>query len=164
MSDSRAAAAGWGVKRTVLTAGLTAAIVEILVVLPVESALGVPPLQLLQSIASGWQGPAAFAGGVVSAAFGAALHLSISLVAAAVFVYASRLWPVLVARYLSAGLVYGALVHAVMNYVIVPLSSASAGPSSEAPSIATSFAVHVFCFGLPISLVNRYAATRTRLP
>ena len=162
MMDSRAAVSRWSRKQTIFIAGLAAAVVEMLVVLPVQSALGVTPLQVFQSIASGWQGEAAYAGGMASALFGAALHLFISLVAAGVFVYASRIWPVLVARYLSAGLIYGALVYGVMNYVVVPLSAVSFKPASAASLIVTSFAVHVFFFGLPIPLVTRFAAMRPR--
>ena len=162
MIDSRATATRWGPNRTSLVAGLAAAIVELLVVLPVQGAMGAPPLLVFQSIASGWLGEAAYAGGLASALFGAALHLFISLVAAGIFVYASRVWPILVVRYLSAGLVYGALVYAVMNYVVVPLSAATFRPAAALPLIATSFAVHVFFFGLPIALVTRFAASRRR--
>jgi len=162
MIDSHATAARWGVHQTVLIAGAVAAAVEMLVVLPIQSLLGVPPLILFQSIASGWQGSAAYSGGLASALLGAALHLVISTVAAGIFVYASRIWPILVQRYFFSGLVYGALVYAVMTYVVVPLSAASLKPATETPLIATSFAVHLFFFALPISMVNRYGGVRTR--
>lgn len=162
MIDSHATAARWGVHQTVLIAGLVAAAVEMAVVLPVQYTLGVPPLLLFQSIASGWQGEAAYAGGLTSALFGAALHLAISIVAAGIFVYASRIWPILVHRSVSAGLVYGALVYAVMTYVVVPLSAATFKPATETPPIATSIAVHLLFFGLPIALVNRHGGVRMR--
>ena len=123
MIDSQATAALWSVKRTILMAGLAAAVLEMLVVLPIRALMGISPLAQFQWIASGWQGDAASAGGIASALFGAALHLSISIVAAGIFVYASRIWPVLLQRSLSAGLIYGALVYAVMTYGVVPLSA-----------------------------------------
>jgi uncharacterized membrane protein YagU involved in acid resistance len=162
MIDSHATAARWGVHQTVLIAGLAAALVEMAVVLPVQYTLGVPPPLLFQSIASGWQGEAAYSGGVGSALFGAALHLVISIVAAGIFVYASRIWPVLVHRYVFAGLVYGALVYAVMTYLVVPMSAATVKPATDTPLIATSFAVHLLFFGLPISLMNRHGGVRMR--
>jgi len=162
MIDSHATAARWGVHQTVLIAGVVAAVVEMLVVVPVQSLLGVPPLILFQSIASGWEGNAAYSGGLASALFGAALHLVISVVAAGIYVYASRIWPILVQRYVFAGLVYGALVYAVMTYVVLPLSAATFKPTTETPLMATSFAVHLFCFALPISMINRYGGVRTR--
>ncbi|HLZ67212.1 MAG TPA: hypothetical protein VKQ29_13350 [Aliidongia sp.] len=160
MFDSQATAPRWGPNRTILIAGLAAAIIEMLVVLPVQAALGVPPLLVFQSIASGWQGDAAYDGGVPSALFGLALHLFISVVAAGIFVHASRLWPILVARYLSAGLIYGTAVYAVMNYLVLPLSAFSFKPAHALSLTATNFAVHLFFFGLPISLVTRFAARR----
>jgi hypothetical protein len=44
----------------------------------------VPPTRLLQSVASGLLGPAAFDGGIPTAALGLALHFFIALVAATV--------------------------------------------------------------------------------
>ncbi len=162
MIDSHATAARWGIHQTVLIAGGAAAVVDMLAVIATRNLQGVPPLLVLQSIASGWQGHAAYSGGLASALFGAALHLVISIVAAGIFVYASRIWPILVQRHVVAGLVYGALVYAVMTYVVVPLSAVTDRPTTETPLIATSFAVHLFFFALPISMVNRYGGVRTR--
>jgi hypothetical protein len=162
MIDSHATAARWGVSETILIAGLTAALLEMLPALIVPGTLGVPPLLLFQSISSGLLGPAAYSGGMASALLGAAIHLFISLVAAGIFVFASRLWPVLTVRYVFAGLLYGALVYAVMNYVVVPLSAIAFKPTAALPLVATSFAVHLVFFGLPISLVTRLAAARRR--
>ena len=162
MIDSHATAARWSVSRTILLAGLAAAIVEMLVVIPVQGLLGLSPLALFQSIASGWQVNAAYAGGIAGALFGAALHLSFSIIAAGIFVYASRIWPVLLQRYISAGLIYGALVYAVMTYAAVPLSALRFGPVTDGSLIAASFAVHLCFFGLPISLVTRFSSLRPR--
>ena len=162
MIDSHANAARWGVHQTVLIAGIVAAVVEMLVVIPVQSLLGVSPLTLLQSIASGWQGDAAYHGGLASALFGAALHLAISIVAAGIFVYASRIWPILIHRYVPAGLVYGALVYLVMTYVVLPLSAAPFKPTTETPLVATSFGMNLFFFALPIAMINRYGSVRPR--
>jgi uncharacterized membrane protein YagU involved in acid resistance len=163
MIDSHANAARWSIDQTIVIAGLVAAIVEMLVVVPIQGALGVTPVVLFQSIASGWQGPAAYQGGLGSALLGIGLHLAISIVAAGLFVHASRLWPVLVLRSVSAGLIYGALAYLVMTYLVVPLSAASFKPVADTPLVAASFAVHLFCFGLPIALVTRYGTARSRV-
>lgn len=162
MIDSHANAARWSVDQTIIVAGLVAAIVDMLVVVPVQGALGVTPMVLFQSIASGWQGSAAYQGGLASALLGVGLHLAISIVAAGLFVYASRIWPILVWRSLSAGLIYGALVYLVMTYVVIPLSAADFKPATDTPLVATSVGVHLFCFGLPIALVTRYGTARSR--
>ena len=72
---------------------------------------GLNPIQVLQYIASGALGKAAFGGGFATAALGAAFHFSIAWVAAAVFVLASRRLQVLKTHAVIAGLLYGAAVY-----------------------------------------------------
>jgi hypothetical protein len=56
---------------------------------------GLNPIQVLQYIASGALGQAAFRGGLATAALGALFHFIIAWVAAGVFVFASRWMAVL---------------------------------------------------------------------
>jgi hypothetical protein len=51
---------------------------------------GIAPIRILQSVASGWLGPAAFDGGAPAAALGLVTHFGIALTAAAIFVLASQ--------------------------------------------------------------------------
>ena len=85
---------------------------------------------ILQSVAAGLLGKAAFAGGGASAALGLFLHLLIMCVMAAVFWLACRRWPWMLQRPVAAGVSYGLVTWAVMNYVVLPLSRAGPRPSS----------------------------------
>ena len=84
---------------------------------------GVGPVRVMQSIASGLLGAAAFTGGAGSAALGVALHFLIATVATAVFYFASRTLRFLVEHAITAGLFYGVAVYAFMNFVVIPLSA-----------------------------------------
>jgi len=64
---------------------------------------GLNPIQVLQYIASGALGQAAFRGGLATAALGALLHFIIAWVAAGVFVFASRWMAVLRTRAILLG-------------------------------------------------------------
>ncbi len=50
-------------------------------------------------------------------------------------------------------MVYGVLVYLIMTFVVVPLSAIGFRPPRSLILMLTSLAVHVFAFGLPISLV-----------
>ncbi|QNP39874.1 hypothetical protein [Lysobacter solisilvae (ex Woo and Kim 2020)] len=102
----------------------------------------VPALRILQSIAAGIQGPAAFAGGAASALLGLACHYFIAT--AMVFAYAlvARRMPVLVQRPLAYGLPYGLLLYVLMSQVVVPLSNAPQPTKVYLPWVLASIIVH----------------------
>jgi hypothetical protein len=80
--------------------------------------------RILQVIAAGALGrEASFQGGARSAVLGLGLQWAMSLIIAAIFVLAARALPGLRHGWALAGLAYGAVVFAVMNYVVVPLSA-----------------------------------------
>jgi hypothetical protein len=118
--------------------------------------VGVSPLQILQSIASGWLGKAAYSGGTMSAVVGLISHLLITCVAAGCYVLASRRLPILVRRPLISGALFGVGLFGVMNYIVVPLSAAvSAGP--QGAFFVLGLLVHMFLIGVPIALITRSA-------
>ena len=88
----------------------------------------VPPLRILQSISAGLLGREAFALGAGSAALGAFLHLFIACCMAAVYWFASRRSAWMRRSWFAAGLAYGALLYAAMNFVVLPLSRAAPVP------------------------------------
>ena len=110
---------------------------------------------LLEYIASGVAGPAAFstgAAGVGYAALGFAIHLAIS--AAFVLVYAVLIAPHVRTPFVatSVGLAYGALIWLVMNTVVLPLGHST----HEAPfnGYYIAFLIqHAVLVGLPIALI-----------
>jgi uncharacterized membrane protein YagU involved in acid resistance len=118
---------------------------------------GVPPMRILQSVASGLLGSAAFEGGVPTAALGLALHFGIALVATAIYVFASRYLPVLVRRPVLSGSAYGVAIYAFMNLVVLPLSRFPRKLSFPLPVLITGLLVHMFLIGVPIAFAARRA-------
>ncbi len=118
---------------------------------------GVPPIRILQSVASGLLGSQAFEGGVPTAVLGLALHFGIALVAAAIYVFASQYLPLLVRRPVLAGSAYGIAIYAVMNLVVLPLSRFPRKLSFPLPVLVTGLLVHMFLIGVPIAFAARRA-------
>ena len=142
---------------TVLAAGAIAGVLDILAAFALQATNGVAPHRVLQAIASGLLGPAAYRGGAATTALGLLLHFVIACGAAAVFYAASRRWPVLVRRAVPAGAVFGVLVYAFMNLVVLPLSRVNFRPPA-ARTVAIMLAIHIACVGLPIALTVRRLA------
>lgn len=120
---------------------------------------GRTPAFILKSVASGALGPGAFQGGAKVAALGLAFHFLIALIAAAVFVLASRALPFLTTHPISSGVIYGLCVYAVMNCVVLRVSAirATTWPWSYPKSVLIGgLLIHIFGIGLPIALVNRH--------
>lgn len=134
-------------------AGLAAAVIEMLPVLPAQAGLGVTPARVFQSIAGGLLGAATYKGGAATAALGVALHLFIAVAAALIYAMAGARWPVLLRRPVVCGLVYGVLAYLVMTLVIVPLSAVPYKTTFNPALMALSTAIHMVAFGLPIAWI-----------
>lgn len=122
-------------------------------------ASGTPPLRILQSIASGLLGPAAFHGGVSSAALGLVAHYVILIVAAALYAAAAATFPVLLRRAWLAGIVFGFGIWLTMNFAVLPLSAAPRFTSTPT-SFYANLAVHVLVLGPVIALSLSYLLRR----
>jgi hypothetical protein len=122
-------------------------------------ARGVPPRAVLQSIASGLMGRAAYRGGAATAALGTLLHCGIALAVVVTYYVASRRLPELVRRPWLYGPLYGLVVYGVMNYVVLPVSAAVVGPPSLAVVI-NGLLIHLLGVGLPSALAARAALGR----
>lgn len=122
---------------------------------------GVSPTRVLQSVASGLLGAAAFDGGRTTALLGLLFHFLIAFVVAAVYYGASLRLPQLVRRAALCGLLYGAAVYFVMTYVVLPLS---AFPGRSAPFVLAPFlngvVGHALLVGLPVALIARHSARK----
>ena len=143
--------------RAILTGGLIAGAIDITYAC-VFSYLrrGVPPGRILQSVASGALGQAAFDGGATTAALGLLFHFLIALIWAAVYYALSRRLRVLARVPYVCGVVYGLLIFAVMNYAVIPLSAAPFGaPPPSSPAFNIGILVHMLSIGLPIALATR---------
>lgn len=139
---------------TVLYAGLVAGALDLLAAIVTWAPKGVRPVRILQAIASGLLGRAAFGGGWRVDLLGLACHFFIAIVAAAVFVVASRYVRWLTQHAIMAGTLYGIAVYAVMYHIVLPLSRVA---PSRFSWIAMLIAVitHIVCVGLPIALITR---------
>ncbi|WP_257388664.1 hypothetical protein [Tahibacter caeni] len=138
-------------------AGLAAGSLDLLYVFLFHGLRGVSPVRILQYIASGLQGAAAFEGGAASAALGAAAHYFILIVAAGLYLAASRRLSWLVRSAAAAGVAYGLAIHLAMNHIVVPLSAVKVGNTSTL-SQATNLLMHLFVIGPVLALVLRRVA------
>jgi hypothetical protein len=141
--------------RTVLIAGLIAGALDITAACVFYGLRGVSPIRILQSVASGLLGAAAFSGGARTAALGFLMHVFIATSAAAVYYAASRKLEVLRRRPVLSGLLYGVVVYLVMNQVVLPLSSVAKRPFVLGTAVIMVI-IHMLCVGLPIALVTRH--------
>jgi uncharacterized membrane protein YagU involved in acid resistance len=108
--------------------------------------------RLLQFIASGALGDSSFKSGRRSAALGLLFHFAIAFTAATVYYAASRALPILLTHAVVCGILYGALLHLFMTFVVVPLSRTPKRKFS-ASAFLSQLAVHIFVVGLSISLI-----------
>ena len=112
---------------------------------------GVSPMRILQSIAAGIQGKAAFEGGTASAVLGLVCHYVIATAMVLAYVAVSAHVRVLLRRPVLNGLLYGLLLYVLMSYVVVPLSNAPQPTNAYPPWVAASIIMHavfgVICAG-----------------
>ena len=121
---------------------------------------GARPIRILQSIASGLLGRAAFSGGLGMALLGAVLHFFIAFSIVATFFVASRYISILRRAPVWSGLMYGVVVYLVMNFVVLPLSAAGRG-SYAWPIVANGLIIHMLGVGLPSSLFASRVSSRS---
>src|SRR5215213_6697633 len=134
--------------RAILYGTLTVAFLDGLYAVIVLRMRGVGAVRLFQAIAAGLLGRHAFHGGLATAGLGLALHVFIALVVVVVYYTASARVAALQSRPLVYGPVYGVLVYAVMNLIVIPLSAAGAGRYSLW-QVLGGLMVHVVGVGLP---------------
>ena len=135
--------------------GLAAAVIEMVFVLPIQQLLGNPPIRIFLIIAAGALGKRALQGGPDVVLLGAAIHVFVSVVAAAAYLFAARLWDdVLIRKPVISGMAFGAVCYVVMTFIVIPLSGLGYRPNPSIVNIWLSIAIHVFAFGLPISLIG----------
>jgi hypothetical protein len=149
----------------ILAIGLFAGTLDIADALIFNELRGITPTMVLQYIASGVLGTASFRGGPASAGLGLALHYLIALSWTTLFYMASRKLTVLTRRPVLSGLVYGAVIYLVMNFVVLPASSVP-HPKSKTTiaSLVNAILALMLCIGLPVSvLTSRYLPPRHRV-
>ncbi|TAJ64468.1 hypothetical protein [Brevundimonas sp.] len=139
--------------RTALYAGLLAGALDITAAIVTN--LQVPARVVLQSVASGWMGRAAYQGGWPTAGLGLASHFAIMLVIAAIFVAAAAAIPALRRFWIPVGMVFGVAVWLAMTFLVVPMSASPLTPPADLMTALKPVAVHILAVGLPIAWVAR---------
>ncbi len=138
----------------VLWAALVAGTLDLSYVVILFGLRGVPPLRILQSIATGWYGRAAYQGGLGVALVGFVSHFVIALGAAGLYYALSRKLKVMIERPVLSGLVYGGLFYLLMNLVVLPFTAVPK-TSFPPPGWEPILIAHFLCVGLPIAWVVR---------
>ncbi len=117
---------------------------------------GKGPDNVLRYIASAVFGVKAFAGGALMAGWGLLFHFMIAFLFAFIFFLLYPLIPAARKNRLITGIIYGILVWAVMNGIVVPASSAPPLPFRPEKALIAA-GILVLCIGLPLSfLADKY--------
>ncbi len=147
----------WTPARAVLLGALTVGVLDLLDALLFFGIRGVSPIRILQSIAAGLLGRAAFSGGLPAATLGVLLHFLIALGIVSTYLVASRWLPDLGRRPFLYGPLYGLVVYLVMNLVVVPLSAVPSPGPKPLPVVVNGVLIHLLGVGLPSALFARAA-------
>lgn len=139
--------------RVIVITGLIVGAMDITSAFIIAIARGSHPTRVLQFVASGLIGQRAIGGGESTAALGLALHFFIAFSVVAVFYFASRHLTVLRREAVVSGVIYGLIVFAVMNLIVLPLSAATPRHTLTADLIQGG--IHMFVIGLPTALLLR---------
>jgi hypothetical protein len=121
---------------------------------------GVAPVAILQSIAAGLLGQAAFEGGFRTALLGWCLHFLIAGIVVLVYLVASRMVQALTRHPFLLGPLYGLAVYLVMNFIVIPLSAAASGSGRPMAVVVNGLLIHALGVGLPSALFARAASPR----
>jgi hypothetical protein len=119
---------------------------------------GITPWRIFRYIASGLLGQKAFEGGPAMVWLGVALHFFNAFVIVGVYFLASRRIPALVRHPVLCGLLYGAAVHCMMQFVVIPLSSAPHASAIDPVQLTHSLVSQALTVGLPAALFARAAS------
>jgi hypothetical protein len=141
---------------TLLSGGLFVGSIDALYAIAFWVPRGAKPVRIFQSIAAGLLGRASFEGGTRTAWLGLVLHYFIATMIVVVYWVASKRLNVLLRRPVICGALYGLVVYAVMNYVVIPLSATSR-PRFLLSWVVCSIVVHALFIGIPAAFFARMA-------
>ena len=119
-----------------------------------------PFISVLQYVASGAMGNAAFAGGPATALLGLVLDFIMTTIMAGVFILSFDRIPLLRSHVIPGSLLYGFGVFIVMNFIVLPLSAAPPLPAPPMWLFIEIILEHILLIGLPLGILMRqYANT-----
>ena len=114
----------------------------------------ISPIVIMRYVAMGVLGRRSLEMGIFSAALGMSLQWAMSILIAAIFVFAGGAVPAIRRHWAGAGLAYGVVVFFVMEYVVVPLSAVGRVPHFTAASFAENM-VAMLLFGVIVAYFAR---------
>ncbi|MBC7936129.1 MAG: DUF1440 domain-containing protein [Rhizobacter sp.] len=141
--------------KTIFTAGLTAAILDIAGAIIVYAfILDISTAQkVLQSVAAGALGKPAFTGGWSTAIAGLGFHTLIALCFAAFHYIIYPYWKKVFTNAWVAGFIYGCVVWGVMNLIVLPVISGKPFVFNL-KFFLYGIGLIIFLVGIPISLIT----------
>jgi hypothetical protein len=143
-----------------IRATLVAGTLDILSAMTYALIAGKTPLAVPVGIASAiW--PGAQKAGVAAILVGLLLHFAIMFAMASVFVAAAQRMRWISMRPVSAGTLYGLLLWAVMNLVVLPLRWPSLFPHFASRSLVEQLFSHIVLVGLPMAWMTGKAIRHT---
>jgi uncharacterized membrane protein YagU involved in acid resistance len=148
--------------KAILFGGIIGGTFDIIFAISWAAYNGMAPTRLLQVVASGLLGKAAFDGGLPVAALGLLLHFAMALLIAAIFVLISRRVPPLLKHPLPVGALFGIAVFLTMRLVVLPLSAFPYPVTLKSLGAALDLLSHMFLFGVPIALAAAKAQITRR--
>jgi hypothetical protein len=136
--------------RATLAGGAIAGTLDILFAITFAVVNGRTATWLLQTVATGLLGPAAYDGGTPAALLGLAAHFALSIGWAALFFTFAAHRPRLIARPFFTTMLFGVLVFLVMRLAVLPLSAFPYPVSVFSKAAGLDLLSHVFLFAPPI--------------
>ncbi len=141
--------------KTVALSGFVAGTLDIIAAISIYAVLldRTTAVRILQSIASGIYGKAAFTGGMETTLYGLFFHYSIATSWAAAYFFLFPNISFLQRQRIISGLIYGIVVWLIMNLVVLPFSNVTQGQFTL-QGVLTGIGILMVCVGLPISLIT----------
>lgn len=114
----------------------------------------VAPRTLLQGIAGHLIGRSAYRGGLQTALLGLGIHFFIAAVWVTLFVVLARNLRLLTRFPVVCGALYGLLIYAVMNYLVLPLTPLYTAPSHSTVVLANAILALVLFMGVTVAVLT----------
>lgn len=146
--------------RAILAAVLVVGVLDISSAFVIWWQRGVGARRGLQGIAAGLLGAKSYDGGLLTTAFGLALHFFVAFVVVSIFYLASRRIEFLVIHPVVSGVLYGIGVYIVMYWFVLPTVFPTFRHRLGNELLAV--AIHISLIGLPCALIVRHYSQQTQ--
>jgi len=147
---------------TIVLAAFLAGLLDLVLAIIVYSVLldKTTAVKILQSVASGAFGKAAYEGGIKMAALGVVFHFAISFMFTLFYFFIYPRLVFLRQHGVISGIVYGIFIWIVMNLIVLPIAFSGLLPM-EPGSTIIGVSIIILGVGLPIALIAHFYFTRS---